>query len=498
MNAASKAILFSVLAAALLVGLLFWKPGETGRAKIRQPLIVYCAAGIKPPMEAAARAYEQAYEVNIQLQYGGSGTLLSNLRVSRQGDLFLAADDSYLQIARTNLLVDEVIPLARIRPVIAVRKGNPKKIAGLSDLLREEVVVAQANPDAAAVGKVTRDLLLKSGEWPALEKHTRVFKTTVNDVANDIKLGTVDAGIIWDATAGQYPELDQVKVPAFELGEQSISIGVLKFSRHPTEALKFARYLGARDRGLKHFSHLGYRPVEGDLWRERPEVVLYSGGVNRTAIEETIKRFETREGAHITRVYNGCGLLVSQMKAGQRPDAYFACDLPFLRQVNDQFLDPVEISETPLVILVVRGNPKGIKVLADLAKPGLRLGWGNPQQTALGALTTRILQEANLYDSIKPNVRSETPTGDLLVNQMKTGSLDAVLVYEAHAAQVREALEVIPLPLPGARAIQPFAIGRSSDHKFLVERLREAILSAESRKQFESVGFRWRAGAVAP
>ena len=168
MNAVTKAILGSVLAAALLVGLLFWKPGETGRAKITQPLIVYCAAGIKPPMEAAARAYEQAYEVNIQLQYGGSGTLLSNLRVSRQGDLFLAADDSYLQIARTNLLVDEVIPLARIRPVIAVRKGNPKKIAGLSDLLREEVVVAQANPDAAAVGKVTRDLLLKSGEWPAI------------------------------------------------------------------------------------------------------------------------------------------------------------------------------------------------------------------------------------------------------------------------------------------------------------------------------------------
>ena len=496
MNLARKVAVFSVLAVAVLVALLRWKPGEPARAKIKQPLIVYCAAGIKPPMEAAARAYEAAYGVRIQLQYGGSGTLLSNLRVSRQGDLFLAADDSYLHIARTNHLLDEVIPLARIKPVIGVRKGNPKKIADLSDLLRKDVGLAQANPDVAAIGKVTRDLLRKSGEWPALEKHTRVFKTTVNDVANDIKLGTVDAGILWDATAKQYPELEQVAVPAFELGEQSVAIGVLKFSLHPTEALKFARYLGARDRGLKQFSHFGYRPVEGDLWRERPEVVIYSGGVNRTAIEDTIKRFEQREGARVSRVYNGCGILVSQMKAGQRPDAYFACDLPFLRQVQDQFLDSVEISETDLVMLVARGNPKGIKVLADLAKPGLRLGLGNGQQTALGALTIQVLQAASLYDAVRANVRAETPTGDLLVNQMKTGSLDAALVYEANAAQVRESLEVIPLHLSGARAIQPFAIARTSDHKFLVERLREAIQSDESRKQFESVGFRWRAGAV--
>ena len=34
----------------------------------------------------------------------------------------------------------------------------------------------QANPDAAAIGKLTRDGLAKLGRWEALKEHTFVFK----------------------------------------------------------------------------------------------------------------------------------------------------------------------------------------------------------------------------------------------------------------------------------------------------------------------------------
>ena len=40
-----------------------------------------------------------------------------------------------------------------------------------------------------------------------------VSTPTVNDVANAVKLGTVDAGIVWDAVMAQYPTLDMVAVP---------------------------------------------------------------------------------------------------------------------------------------------------------------------------------------------------------------------------------------------------------------------------------------------
>ena len=388
-------------------------------------------------------------------------------------------------------LLREIIPLSRLVPVIAVRQGNPKNVQTIADLLRVEV--ALTNPDAAAIGKITRERLTKSGEWAALEKHTRVFKPTVNDVANDIKLGTVDAGIIWNATVSQYPELELVRVADLASVDQQVAIGLLEFSEQPTAALRFARYLGARDRGLKEFASYGYEPVEGDVWAETPEVVLFSGGVNRMAIDETIEHFEKREGARVTRVYNGCGLLVSQMKSGQRPDAYFACDTSFMYEVTNLFSDPVIISATELVLLLPKGNPKSIRTLADLAGTGLRIGVANEAQSALGALTARLLKAQGLLERVMANVRVQTPTADLLVNQMRTGSLDAVVVYAANTSQVREVFTMVPLSGLGATAIQPFAIGKNSEHRFLMERLLATLREADSRKKFEATGFQWRA-----
>lgn len=268
MSAAQKLFGLSVFAAGALVALLVLRPREPGRAAGQPPLIVYCPAGLKPPVERAAAEYERAYGVRVQLQYGGSGTLLSNLRVAGVGDLFLAADASYLETARSNRLVGEVIPLARLTPVIAVRKGDPRQVRALADLLRPDVAVALANPDAAAVGRICRQLLQRSGQWAELAKRAKVFKPTVTDVANDIKLGTADAGIVWDATVAQYPELEAVRVEALAGGEQLVGVGVLSFSRQPAAALRFARYLGARNKGLLELARAGYRTVAGGQWPE--------------------------------------------------------------------------------------------------------------------------------------------------------------------------------------------------------------------------------------
>jgi ABC-type molybdate transport system substrate-binding protein len=88
-----------------------------------------------------ARQYAAECAQEVRLQYGGSGTLLSNLRVTQRGDLYLAADELFVQQAREQGLVAAVVRLARIRPVIAVQKGNPKQIRSAEDLLRPGVHV---------------------------------------------------------------------------------------------------------------------------------------------------------------------------------------------------------------------------------------------------------------------------------------------------------------------------------------------------------------------
>ncbi len=255
----------------VLAGMLFSIRKTAGRSS-KQPLVVFCAAGIRAPVEGVARAYERETGVSVQLQFGGSQTLLANLKISRTGDLYIPADESYLDLARANGLTGESIPLARMHAVLAVPKGNPKRLAALADLEREGVRLAQANPDAAAVGKLVREALQKSGQWDAVAARTVVFKGTVNDVANDVKLGAVDAGFIWDAMRGLYPDLETVELPELAGVEARVSAAVLASATDPAAAQRFARYLGARDKGLPEFQRAGYEVVAGGEWAVQPPV----------------------------------------------------------------------------------------------------------------------------------------------------------------------------------------------------------------------------------
>jgi molybdenum ABC transporter molybdate-binding protein len=449
-------------------------------------------------VEAAAKEYEQKYGVAVRPDYGGSQTLLARLegeRAAGHADLYLPADDTYLQAGRSKGLLAETVPLARMHPVLAVAAGNPKRIATLDDLLRADVRLGQANPDAAAIGKVTRDVLGKAGRWDEVSRRTAVTTMTVNDVANDVQLGSVDAGFVWDATVRQVSGLEAVRVPQFDGVSATISVAVVSGCRQPAAALRFARYLAARDRGLVEFEKNGFEVVDGDPWDEKPELTLYAGAMLRPAVEQTVADFGKREGVKVNTVYNGCGILVSQMRTqAQRPDVYFACDKSFMDMVGDLFMDNEDVSTNRLVIIVKKGNPHGVKTLDDLGKPGLRVGVGHEKQCALGVLTQKALDEGRVKEAVMNNVKTQLPAGDMLVNDMLAGALDAVVAYVSNMTGHDDELEAIAVDVPCAVAVQPIAVGKESKHRQLTQRLLAAIRSAESKERFEANGFRWKGG----
>ena len=252
-------------------------------------LVMFCAAGMKQPVTEIAEQYEAETGVKVQLQFAGSGTLLSSLEVA-PGDLYLAADSSYTELAREKGLVAETMLVAYMRAGFGVPKGNPKGLVNLADVQRDDLRIGIGNPDAASVGKFTKKVLTEEGLWEGFKPEVQF--PTVNELANAIKLDTVDAAILWDAVAHQYPEIDFVNLPEFEKRKKDITIGVLKKSTQATEALKFCRYLTARDKGLPVFEEDGYEIVVGDAWAEHPEIQLFSGAMLRPAIEETINNFE--------------------------------------------------------------------------------------------------------------------------------------------------------------------------------------------------------------
>ena len=61
-------------------------------------IFVYCAAGIRRPVAAAAKEYEKEFGVTVQLQYGGSATLLGQIEILKKGDLYVPADSKFIVV----------------------------------------------------------------------------------------------------------------------------------------------------------------------------------------------------------------------------------------------------------------------------------------------------------------------------------------------------------------------------------------------------------------
>ncbi|MFT7641927.1 MAG: molybdate transport system substrate-binding protein [Pirellulaceae bacterium] len=473
-------------------------------------LTVYCAAGMRTAFEQVAAKYGDEFGIVVETNFDGSGKLASTISVAEQGDIYIAASTSYLYQAPDpdnstvkppkKPFIAEWAPLASQRPVIIVRAndGRAKDIKSIEDLLAANLRIGLADPDVAAVGRAARKALKGTGLWEKLWEAKLTSKGTVNEVANGVETESFDAGIVWDATAGQYPELRGISIPNFEKDPKEIVVAVLKYSKAPRRALHFMRYLTAKEKGLSEFKSLGYDVVDGDKWEETPELLVYAGGLNRLAIAETIEEFEQREGVVVITKYNGCGALVSEMKGisggAADPDLYFACDTTFMLQVSDRFPISFDVSSTEMVIVVSKEKQKSLQIatLEDLTKPGCRVGVTNPEISALGFLSKQLLEKHDLWDKIQANIADQPATADQLMLQVVGGGLDAAIVYKANAVdQVDKGVVEIPIPDDDAYAIQPIAVSPTSDHKYLATRLQDRIRSISSGKRFKTRGFNW-------
>ena len=120
----------SALLLAGLIGALYWISDTGQPAQTGAPLIVYCAEAMRLPLDAIAKEYEKEYGQRVELRFGPSQTILASLQLTGKGDLFLPADDSYIQMAKEKGLVKggDALNLARMHAVVIVSPDFRKPI----------------------------------------------------------------------------------------------------------------------------------------------------------------------------------------------------------------------------------------------------------------------------------------------------------------------------------------------------------------------------------
>ena len=203
------------------------------------PLRVFAAASLAEPFRALEAAW---HGPPLQLQLAASSTLAVQILEGAPADVIATADQPTMQRLVDAARVEAPQCFARNRLVIAVEHGNPKQVARLADLAREDLLVVLAAPEVPA-GRYARQMLDGAGVRVA----PRSLEESVKAVLNKVVLGEADAGIVYASdvrSAGD--RVQAIAVPEAAGVDVSYWIAVLRASQAGAAARDFVTLVLSR------------------------------------------------------------------------------------------------------------------------------------------------------------------------------------------------------------------------------------------------------------
>lgn len=182
-----------------MVGVLLLPACSGGDQEFSDSITVFCGSASKPVMEELAPLFELAENIEVNLIFGGSGTLLSQIQLSRQGEIYLPGSPDYILIGEQKKLLiensDRIV--SYLVPAIITPAGNPAGISSLEDLTREGLRLGLGNPETVCLGLYWIELLENAGITDQVLENTVTFAASCSRTANLAAMGQVDAILGW-------------------------------------------------------------------------------------------------------------------------------------------------------------------------------------------------------------------------------------------------------------------------------------------------------------
>jgi molybdate transport system substrate-binding protein len=196
------------------------------------------------------------------------------------------------------------------------------------------------------------------------------------------------------------------------------------------------------------------------------------------------------EAAEAKPSFAGSDELAAQIKQGAKADVFASADTGYPAELFAAGLveKPVVFAANELVIAVPEGS--GIRSLADLAEPGVKLVTGDPS-VPVGAYTRTVLDRLPGVEreAILGNVRSEETEVGSVVAKIEQGAADAGFVY---VTDEKAAEGLAPVSIP--TRLQPevayaAAVVSSSDHKGAADEFLRGLVAGEGQEDLRAAGF---------
>lgn len=209
----------------------------------KKEFIVYLAASMTKPAKTVVEKFNAAHNnMEILLNIGSAGELMSKIETAQIGDIFITPSDSFLQQAQTKGWITASTPFLKQWPVFVLSQSGAKKIKTFDDLAKPNLKIAVGNVKTTALGQAWAQIATKlpPAQAAAINANITVEAAQANQVIQYINTNVIDAGLSFDSIA-KANGFAYVAIPAAVNVAETSHIAFLKFSKHTPEDLAFIR-----------------------------------------------------------------------------------------------------------------------------------------------------------------------------------------------------------------------------------------------------------------
>jgi molybdate transport system substrate-binding protein len=235
-----------------------------------------------------------------------------------------------------------------------------------------------------------------------------------------------------------------------------------------------------------------------------PRLLFHAGAGQRSCIDEITGIFTARHpGVKVDCSYKGSGYFLADIATSRTGDLYMPGEELYLIQAAEKGYIEDYHPETDVpayfitVMITPRGNPKKIRSVEDFARPGVRVGLGDPEACAVGSWHEKTFKKAGVWEQVRKNATMFAKCIPELGNAVQLRAIDATIVWSPTAALYLRDVEIIPLE-PRYRGFVrlPVAVLKFTEQRALAQELKAFILSDEAREIFHSHAYGLEVGPM--
>jgi molybdate transport system substrate-binding protein len=233
-----------------------------GQAAEAEALLVLAAADLQAAMPELVAHYEATTGRRAEVILGSTGNLTSQIEQGAPGDVFLAANESFIdRLAGRDLILPESRRVYAIGPLVLVSAAGVPLPASVADLADAGYgTIAIANPEHAPYGMAAREAMQSAGVWDAVRPRL-VMGENIAQALQFVRTGNADAGIVALGLVVQLPDMAHRLVDPGLHAPLRQTGAVLRGSARPADAAAFLD-LVTGERGQAILQSHGFEPPD--------------------------------------------------------------------------------------------------------------------------------------------------------------------------------------------------------------------------------------------